>query len=236
METELHRTLKAHYADHPALTELRLDRYRIDAIDSQERLVEVQHAGLSAIRDKIADLLRMHHTVRLVKPVIANKWITTLEKDGQTVARRRRSPKRGTHRDIFGELLHFTRVYPHPRLILEVPLIDVDEVRLPKKKRWHRAKAFRVVEQRVLAIGDSRWLTTPQDLLDLADVPREIVFDTAELATWMERPRWFAQQVAYVLKHCGAVREVGKRGNSRLYQAMEPVPAVVARSRRRRAA
>jgi hypothetical protein len=220
LETQLHRTLKAHYAFNPEQQEIRVGRYRVDAVDQEGRLVEVQHAGLSAIRDKIADLLKRKHRVRLVKPIVANKWIVTLDERTRVPQRRRRSPKRGCQLDIFGELLHFTRVFPHKNLIVEVPLLDVEETRLPTKKRWHRAKPHKTIEQRIIAIGESLWLSTNRDLLDLADIPDQVVFDTAELATRLDRPRWFAQQVAYVLGKCGATEEVGKRGNTRLYQAV----------------
>ena len=235
METSLHRTLKAHYALDPSQTEIKLGKYRIDAIDEKGRLVEVQHAKLGAIRDKIADLLN-DHTVRVVKPIIANKWIVTLDPKKGSVVRRRRSPKRGCHLDIFVELLHFTRVFPHPRLILEVPLIDVEETRMPKKKRWRRAKPYQVVDQCILSVGDSLWLTEANDLFALANVPPETIFDTAMLAAWLEKPRWFAQQAAYVLSRCGACVEAGKRGNSRLYQSVPTKARKQPSKRRKRAA
>jgi hypothetical protein len=128
--------------------------------------------------------------------------------------------------------LHFTRVFPNPRLILEVPLIDVEETRVPKKKRWRRSKSYQVVDQRVLAVGDSLWLTQASDLFALANVPPGITFDTAMLATWLQRPRWFAQQAAYVLSRCGACIDAGKRGNSRLYQS---IPAKATKARKRAA-
>ncbi len=235
METSLHRTLKAHYALDPTQTEIRLGKYRIDAIDEKGRLVEVQHAKLGAIRDKIADLLN-EHTVRVIKPIVANKWIVTLDPKKGTAVRRRRSPKRGCHLDIFADLLHFTRVFPHPRLILEAPLIDVEETRIPKPKRWRRAKPYQIVDQCVLNVGDSLWLTEASDLFALANVPTETVFDTAMLATWLEKPRWFAQQAAYVLSHCGACVEAGKRGNNRLYQAAPKKVVSQPEKRRKRAA
>lgn len=234
METSLHRTLKARYATDASQTEIKLGKYRIDAIDEAGRLVEVQHAGLGAIRDKIADLLK-EHVVRVVKPIIANKWIVTLDPKKGTVQRRRRSPKRGYHLDIFTEMLHFTRVFPHPRLILEVPLIDVEETRRPKPKRWRRAKQYQVVDQTVLDVGDSLWLTEASDLFALVNAPADTTFDTAMLASWLERPRWFAQQTAYVLSRCGACVEAGKRGNNRLYKAA-PVKAKRASTRKRKQA
>ncbi len=52
METSLHQQLKALYAGDHGQTEVKLGKYRIDAVVAGE-LVEVQHGGLGAIRDKI---------------------------------------------------------------------------------------------------------------------------------------------------------------------------------------
>src|SRR6266481_5436648 len=49
---------------------------------------------------------------------------------GKVVARRR-SPKQGTVLDVFEELVHFTRVFPHRRLTLEVVLVEIEEWRVP---------------------------------------------------------------------------------------------------------
>jgi hypothetical protein len=64
METSLHRQLKAHYAPDGAQLEQRIGRYRIDVIDGDE-LIEIQLGSLSAIRDKIAVLVK-EHQVRIV--------------------------------------------------------------------------------------------------------------------------------------------------------------------------
>ena len=118
METSLHRQLKAHYAADGAQLEQRIGRYRIDVIDGDE-LIEIQLGSLSAIRDKIAVLVK-EHQVRIVKPIIARKYLVKQKRVGGEVVSRRRSPKQGTVLDLFEELVHFTRVFPHPRLVLEV--------------------------------------------------------------------------------------------------------------------
>ena len=47
---------------------------------------------------------------------------------------------RGTFVDLFDELVHFTRVFPHPRLALEVVLVEIEEWRYPGhgRRRWIR--------------------------------------------------------------------------------------------------
>ena len=73
METSLHRQLKAIYAKEDARTEVPVGRYRIDAV-VDDLLIEVQHASLASIRDKVRDLLR-EHRVLIVKPIIAQKQL-----------------------------------------------------------------------------------------------------------------------------------------------------------------
>ncbi len=113
METSLHRDLKTLYAPGPAQFEVSLGGYRIDVVD-RDRLIEIQHGSLAAIRDKVRDLL-CDHQVLVVKPIVAGKLLVKRQSKGGAVASRRRSPLRGGLLDLFDELIHFTRVFPHPR-------------------------------------------------------------------------------------------------------------------------
>ena len=140
METSLHRDLKTLYAGQNAQFEVPLGGYRIDVM-SGSRLVEIQHGSLAAIRDKVKTLLNDHYVV-VVKPIVVQKLLVKRAcKDGP-VTGRRVSPKRGTLLDLFDELIHFTRVFPHKRLTLEVPLVDIEEWRYPghgRRRRWRLA-------------------------------------------------------------------------------------------------
>ena len=72
--------------------------------------------------------------------------------------------------------------------------------------------------QQLVLLGDQCVLSTNSDLL--AIVPNNLPepFDTAMLATSMSIPRGLAQQIAYCCRHTGAIEQVGKRGNNRLYR------------------
>lgn len=227
METSLHRDLKARYAGSGAATEVRLGAYRIDAVVAGE-LIEIQHGSLSAIRDKVRRLLEAHR-VRVVKPIVVRKLLVQCDRAGGPVVRRRKSPKCGTLLDLFDELVYFTRVFPHPRLTLEVVLVDVEEWRYPGhgRRRRYRARDFVVADQKLSAVHECRSLRTADDLRKLIACRLPTPFDTAALAAGLSTRRWIAQRIAYCLRHMGAVREVGKRGNARLYEF------VASRKRRR---
>ncbi len=72
METSVHRQLKIAYAESILQTEVSFHGFRIDAIDKRGHLVEIQHAGLGALKAKTRSLLdhakRPH--LRIVKPIV----------------------------------------------------------------------------------------------------------------------------------------------------------------------
>lgn len=218
METSLHRELKAIYAGPDAQFEVSLDDYRIDVV-SDNRLIEIQHGSLAAIRDKVRALLKKH-TVVVVKPIVVQKVLVKRASKAGPVVSRRLSPKRGTLLDLFDELVHFTRAFPHERLTLEVPLVDVEEWRYPghgRRRRWRR-NDHEIEDQRLTAVRQTYRFRTAADLAALVAGPLPRPFHTGHLSESLQVRRWIAQRIAYCFRHMGAVREVGKQGNTRLYE------------------
>jgi hypothetical protein len=218
METSLHQTLKKHYGGQDDQFEVTVGNYRIDVI-SQGRLVEIQLAPLAAIRNKVHALLK-DHQVLVVKPIIVQKTIVKRVKRHGPVISRRRSPKQGRIIDLFHEMVHFTNVFPHKRLTLEVPLIDIEEWRYPghgHRRRWHQ-KDYRVEDQKLIAVHQMLRFQTAADLAQLITVPLPSDFHTGHLAESLHIPRWISQRIAYCLRRMNALREVGKQGNARLYE------------------
>lgn len=218
METSLHRQLKQHYASDGALVEQRIGRFRIDVVDGDE-LIEIQVASLTAIRDKVRTLLA-DHRVRVVKPIIARKFLVKKKRAGGRIVSRRRSPKQCGILDVFDELVHFTRVFPHPRLTLEVLLVEIEEWRYPGhgRRRWRRPGDHQVEDQQLLSIMDAKQFRAAADLCRL--LPRGLPrpFHTGQLAEGLGVQRWIAQRMAYCLRETGAIKTVGKQRGAWLYQ------------------
>jgi hypothetical protein len=218
METTLHRQLKALYAGGEARTEQRLEGFRIDAVRGDE-LVEIQHGSLAAIRDKIG-LLVERHRVLVVKPLVVRKILVNLKRKGGKELGRKFSPKRGSILDLFDELVYFTRVFPHPNLTLETPLVEIEERRYPghgRRRRW-RGKDYQVEDQRLLAVRSVERFAACADLWRI--LPRGLAapFHTGHLADALGVRRWIAQRIAYCLRKTGAASVAGKQGNAWLYE------------------
>lgn len=220
METSLHQRMKRMYAKDESQVEQRVGRYVIDVVRGKE-LVEIQFSSLAAINRKIAALVE-ENTVRVVKPLVVRKQLIRCAAKGERVVSRRKSPKRGSILDLFDELIYFTRVFPHPNLTLEVPLIHIEEWTYPtpktKKRRRRPPKKFTVEDQRLVDVVETFEFHTSRDLLKLIPGKLPTTFDTADIATALDQPRWVAQKVAYCLRHMQAITETGKKGNAILYR------------------
>jgi len=218
METSLHRQLKAIYAGAGNRQEVACEGYRIDAIKGG-LLIEIQHGSLAAIRSKVAALLEQHR-VLVVKPLVARKELIKQDQKKGRVLSRRFSPKRARLLDLFDELVYFVKIFPHRRLVLEVPLVEVEELRYPghgHRRRWRR-NDFQVEDQRLVRVVETHRFKKPADLRKLLPPGLPTTFHTGHLARALQVPRPTAQRMAYCLRETGAVHVVGKEGNAILYR------------------
>lgn len=220
METSLHQRMKRMYADDESQVEQKVGRYIIDVLRGDE-LIEVQFSSLASINCKVQTLVK-EHKVRVVKPLVTQKQLIRCAGKGERVVSRRRSPKRGHVLDIFDELIYFTRVFPHRNLVLEVPMIHIEEWSYPtppsKKRRRRPPKKYTVEDQRLVKVVKTYEFRTSSDLTKLLPKKLPQPFDTAQLAEALDTKRWIAQKVAYCLRHMKAIKDVGKKGNAILYR------------------
>lgn len=215
MESSLHRSLKERYAAAAGgRFEVSLQGYRIDAVDGDGRLVEVQSGSLGPLCNKLTRLLP-EHRVRIVKPVILRRRLIRFHPSKRAESPARSSPKRGDLHDVFEDLVGFVRVFPHANLEIEVLGVTIDELRSPRRRR----PGYKIVDRRLASISQSVVIARADDLWSLlpeACVGRE-PFTTQDLAHQLGRPEWFAQKVAYCLRQSGAARPVAKKGNRIIY-------------------
>jgi hypothetical protein len=220
MATQLHQQLKDLYVARRDRQEVDFPGFRIDAIDSRGRLIEIQCAGLAAISRKIQSLLN-EHAVTVVKPLAARRRIVTLDRPGGNVIRSRLSPARQKLAHVFLELVHFP-VFPHPRLRLEVLLTEQEETRVPPTARSSWKKKYSVQERKLVAVERRIRLTSPADLWRALQVDLPGPFTTSDLAAAGAMPRWLAQKAAWCFRRMGFFEVSGKQGNAVVYAIRAP--------------
>ncbi|WP_435016817.1 hypothetical protein TA3x_004396 [Tundrisphaera sp. TA3] len=216
MECTLHRQLKGRYGpDIGGRVEVAVSGYRIDAVTPDGLLIEVQTGALGPLRPKLERLLPTSR-VRVIKPVVVRRRLIWRDRSGATGPPGRRSPWRGTLLDAFDDLIGLVRIFPHANLEVDLLAVDIDEIRVARRKR----PGFAVVDRSLREVRATARLREARDLWDLLpDGVAASPFTTRDLSDRLDRPIAFAQRVAYCLLHAGAARVSHKIGSHRVYEA-----------------
>jgi len=205
-EKPLHAALKAWYAEDGDRFEVPVGGFVIDIVRG-DLLIEIQTGSAGALRRKLAELLKRGPT-RLVLPVVEHKTIVTVDASLQEVSRRP-SPRRGRLLDAFAQLVSLPELLADPNFSVDVVLVHAEELRRPQASRRTR-KGWEVHERRLVQVVDHITLDHPGDYV--AVLPRDLpeIFTTADLARMLDRPRWLAQKIAYVLREQGTIHPIDR--------------------------
>jgi hypothetical protein len=214
-EKPLHASLKQWYARPGDRFEVPLDGFVIDIVRGN-LLIEIQTRNLAAINTKLTRLTRSHQ-VRLIYPIVKEKWIVRPAATNSVGGVRRKSPKRGRLEDLFWELVSIPQLLSNPNFSLEVLMIREEEVRRYDRRR---RKGWILEGRRLIEVVDQHLFTKPHDWL--AFVPMGLSsFTTDELAIGISANRVLAQKLAYCLRHGQMIEMIGRRGRANLYRVAE---------------
>lgn len=213
-EKPLHASLKQWYARPGDQFEVPVDGFVIDIV-RDDLLIEIQTRNFSSIKSKLTNLTRSRQ-VRLIYPIVQEKWIVRLEKNGGGAVRRK-SPKRGRLEDLFWELVSIPHLLSNPNFSLEVLMIREEEVRRYAGKRYWRKRGWLIEGRRLLEVVDQRMFGASADWLGFLPDGLE-AFTTRELATGMKTRRELAQKMAYCLREGKMIELIGRRGRANLYR------------------
>ena len=214
-EKPLHASLKQWYARPGDRFEVPVDGFVIDIV-RDDLLIEIQTGNFSAIKSKLNNLAHRHR-VRLIYPIVQEKWIvrSATGKGGRSV--RRKSPKRGRMEDLFWELVSIPQLLSNPNFSLEVLMIRQEEVRRYETKRRWRRRGWLIEGRRLLEVLEQRSFGQSADWMRFLPAGLES-FTTIDLATRMNTRRDLAQKMAYCLREARMIELIGKRGRANLYR------------------
>jgi hypothetical protein len=214
-EKALHASLKQWYARPGDRFEVPVDGFVIDIV-RDDLLIEIQTRNFSAIKSKLTRLTHSHR-VRLIYPLVHEKWIVrpATRKRGQVI--RRKSPKRGRWEDLFWELVSIPHLLSNPNFSLEVLMIKEEEVRRYDGRRAWRRRGWVIEGRRLLEVQEQRLFGESSDWLPF--LPKGFdSFTTKDIATGMNTGRELAQKMAYCLRHGMVIEFIGRQGRDNLYR------------------
>jgi hypothetical protein len=215
-ESGLHNALKFRYAGTDGETEKSVGGYVCDGLTEEGEVIEVQTGSFGPLKDKARELAALG-PVRIIHPIIINKYIETLDEAGQ-VLRKRKSPRKGSEWDLFKNLLYAPELAATPGLCIELALIDVLEQRKEDGKGSWRRKGASISGRELAGWHSAVSLNGLKDYYRFLPFTAGEEFTTRELAGRAHIRAALAGKTLYVLTKIGITERIGKKGNSFLYK------------------
>lgn len=192
-----------------------MDGYVID-IRRDDLLIEIQMGNFTSIKKKLHHLLKNHH-VRLIYPVIREKWIVRLAADGETTQSRRKSPRKGRAEDVFRELVRIPTIITQPNFTLELLIVRAEQMLIDDGEGSWRRKGWSIHDTRLLEVEQSLVFCSPKDLLAMLPVELADPFTNRDLVKCAGLRLPIAQKMTYCLRQLGMLGVIGKKGRAHLY-------------------
>ena len=214
-ESSLHRELKFRYAGPGGDTEVETAGFVADGIRADGEFIEVQISSFALLIKK-AKVFAAQGRLRIIHPVIVNKYIENFDVKGNCLSRRR-SPRRGKPWDLFKVLVYAPRLPLIPGILIELALVDITEKRIWNGKGSWRRKGASIADHTLSAWHEGMVLQSPRDYLYFLPFATGEEFTTSMLAEKAGITKNLAGKTLYVLLMMHIVIRVGKKKNAFVY-------------------
>jgi hypothetical protein len=214
-ESSLHRALKFRYTGAGGRTEAGVGAFVADGISEDGEIIEVQTGSFGPLKRKIKDLTARGR-VRIVHPIIVNKYIEVFNTAGEKQYRRK-SPRKGSEWDLFYALLYAPELPRTPGLTIELALVDILETRVQDGKGSWRRKGVSIAGRELTACRGAVCFSSIADYRRFIPFADGEEFTSGDLKekTHIQGP--LAAKTLYVLTKMGLVKRIGKKGKFWVY-------------------
>jgi len=214
-ESELHRFLKYQYSGLDGVTEKLVGGYVCDGQTSEGEIIEVQTGSFGPLKEKVKDLTE-NCKVRIIHPIVIQKYIELYDKDEKFV-HRRKSPRKGNAWDFFKALIYAPELPLLPRLTVELALVDIVEKRIDDGAGSWRRKGVSIAGRSIYALRQSLVLQKPNDYRQFIPFKKSEPFTVHDLALAAGISVSVAGKTVYALSKMGLIEKAGKQGNAIVY-------------------
>lgn len=230
-ESSLHKSIKTLYAvDFNGQTEVERFGHVYDIL-TEDSVIEIQTKNLSKLLAKTLDTLDKNYKVKIVWPLVINKWIETSDESGAILSCRR-SPVRGSIYNLFDEITGLYPVLLNKNFSLDIVEVNIVEKRtkynepvqtLNRRRRFR--KDYLKTGKELKEILETKVFRTKEDYLNL--IPKSILpeFCAKDLARALKEDKTLpssaskkAHIMLWVLKRMELIEETSVKNRSHYFK------------------
>ncbi len=215
-EKTLHYTLKNYLEPRQEYQEVKIGKFIAD-IYNEHGIIEIQTRSFNLLRRKLETFLQKE-MVTVVYPMDGTKWLSWIDLETGEVSKRRKSPKKGNYNDAFYELYKIKSFLNHPNLKIYILKLEIEEYRNLDGYSKNKKKGSSRFDRIPIQIEDSWLISSIEDYKKILPTTLPITFTSNDYARCSNIALKRAQLALNILTEVGAVKRVGMKGKSILYE------------------
>ena len=180
-------------------------------------IYEIQTGSFAPLKSKIQWILdNTNYNIVLIHPISEIKWISTISRDGK-IGQRKKSPQKGSLRDLASELYFISEFISSPRFSLVILMIEGEQYKknLAAEGKRPRYKKYELIpisllRAHILRCVDDYRAFIPDDLSD--------VFTVKDFSTKSKIHGIDAYSIVKTLTALGFFEPDGKIGRAQAYK------------------
>lgn len=229
-ETSLHKKIKEIYATQfNGKTEQKINNYIYDVITEDNSIIEIQTSNISALKKKIEFCIKNDFKIKIVHPIIEEKYIELYNKEGILISRRK-SPKKENIYSILRKLTGIYNFLLNQNFTLEVIFVSIVEKRLQTKEKSQLKNKSRKylknwipIDKLLISVNSKRTLQSYYDYKTLLPLALKSPFTSQQLKKELQKEVNKTTGNTYriliwMLKKLEIISDIGKQGRNKLYQ------------------
>ncbi|HPG31957.1 MAG TPA: hypothetical protein PKY81_00235 [bacterium] len=213
-ERSLHCSIKKAYFKSGDLIEHKIGKYITD-IFRNGLIIEIQTAGFSSLKKKLADLLP-DYKIKIVYPMASHKSIVKISESGEILSSRK-SPKKFSLYDAFDELINIRKFLNHPNLSVEFLVFSEEQIRKNDGKGSWRRKGVSIVDRKLVKINKKILLSSLKDYICFIPKTLKFPYSNKTFAKKSGVSIYKSRKINYVLKSIGLIKVESKNGKEFLF-------------------
>ncbi|MCL2601800.1 MAG: hypothetical protein FWD91_03195 [Treponema sp.] len=217
-ESSLHKALKLHYTGSEGAVEAPVGGYICDGRTSRGELIEVQCGSFAPLKEKVAELA-LKHKIKVIHPIIAEKYIELYDTSG-ILLHRRKSPRKGSEWDLFYALMYAPLLPLLKNFSIELAFVEIVERRENDGKGSWRRKKVSITGKTLQAVRGSLVLAKPKDYNRFIPFKKSESFTVRTFAEKAGIDKVLAEKTLYVLTKLGLTQRTGRKGRAHVYERM----------------
>ena len=216
-EKSIHSMIKDYLEPNKEYQEIKVGKYFAD-IKRGNQIIEIQTQNFKKLVDKIEYYLREGYNIKIVYPVIKDRYTNWIDPISHEIIERRKNPIKGVIQDVLYELYWIQEYIDNKLFKLSIILVNAEEYKLLDGYGHSNKKRATKIDKVPTKVLEEVTISSISELNKLIPETLAEEFTSKDFVKESKSRKKWAGSYVKLLRELGVIEIVRKEGNAYVYK------------------